>query len=212
MKKILAVLFVSMALVSCGNTKNPPLPNNDIITSTTVTTSAGEESTTTTSSALTTTTTGSSDSPAVVGAPKAANTPIKTGVIGHISIPSIGVDWNIFEGVDLSVLNNGPGHYSHSPKPCRAGNAAIAGHRTTHGAPFNKLDLLKAGDVVNISTPEGDCTYKYLRTEIVAPNNISVVMPKDGNANLLTLTACHPKGSAAQRITVTFALVNVVVH
>lgn len=209
MKKILAVLFVSMALVSCSNDKKHATPNNDIVTSTstdtTNTTSNGNESTTT--STVTTTTI---DSPAIVGAPKpAAGT--AAGVIGHISIPSIGLDWNIYEGTDLSVLNNGPGHYSHAPKPCRAGNAAIAGHRTTHGAPFNKLDLLKAGDVINITTPAGDCTYKYLRTEIVSPNNISVVMPKDNGANELTLTACHPKGSAAQRIVVTSSLVNVTI-
>lgn len=214
MKKILVVLIASMALVSCGNNKKTPTPtpNTDIVTSTSITntTSAGEESSTTTTSSVTTTT---KDSPAVIGVPKATPAVQSTsGVIGHISIPSIGLDWNIYEGIDLSVLNNGPGHYSHSPKPCRSGNAAIAGHRTTHGAPFNKLDLLKAGDIVNITTPAGDCTYKYLRTEIVSPTNIAVVMPKDGNANLLTLTACHPKGSAAQRITVTFSLVNVTVH
>lgn len=119
------------------------------------------------------------------------------------------MNWPIYEGIALSVLNRGPGHYPHSPKPCRAGNAAIAGHRTTYGAPFNKLDVLKNGDVVNITTPEGDCTYRYLRTEIVSPNNVDVVMPKGGN--MLTLTACHPKGSAKQRIVVTFTLENVVV-
>lgn len=209
MKKILVVLFVSMVLVSCGNNKND---NTDIVIT------PEPSSTTTTTIDVptlipTTTTTAENDSPAITapGQKTPTPTPSGSGSIGRISIPAIGVDWPIYEGVDLSVLNNGPGHYSHSPKPCRAGNAAIAGHRTTHGAPFNKLDLLKSGDVINITTSAGDCTYKYLRTEIVSPNNVSVVMPKAGG-NLLTLTACHPKGSAAQRIVVTATLENVVVH
>ncbi len=213
MKKIMLILIPSMLLVACGDGKekeNTEIVEMETSTSTTPTTteiipetpSEGEDDPTI-----------EVETPAVTpSSPKPAAKPAGgSGVIGQISIPSIGVNWPIREGIELSVLNKSPGHYPHSPKPCRAGNAAIAGHRTTYGAPFNKLDVLKTGDVVNITTPEGDCTYRYLRTEIVSPNNVAVVMPKDGNANLLTLTACHPKGSAAQRIVVTATLENVVV-
>lgn len=198
MSRIVVVLaFISITLAGCGNNKN----DNDIVVvpeSSTTTSTVREEPVVT-------------DSSAIVGTPKVASTLGK--VVGYISIPSIGLEKDIREGIDLKVLDLGtPGHYSHSPLPCRAGNSALAGHRTTHGAPFNKLDLLKDGDIINVSTPKGDCTYKYLRTEIVFPNNISVVMPKDNNANLLTLTACHPKGSAKQRIVVTATLINVVVR
>lgn len=213
-KLLLAVIIPSMMLVACGEGKKQN--NNEVI--------SGVESTTTSSTTTTVTVpvvlpdgenepvtqvppTTSNNNPSIP--PKPAVKSVSGGVIGHISIPAIGVDRDIREGIDLPILNQSPGHYPHSPKPCRAGNAAIAGHRTTYGAPFNKLDLLKSGDVINITTPEGDCTYRYLRTEIVSPTNISVVMPKGGN--FLTLTACHPKGSAAQRITVTATLENVVV-
>ncbi len=218
MKKLMLILIPSMLLVACGDGKEKE--NNEII----------EMESTTSSSTTTTTmpvelpveenpviqeTPTTVNNPAVTPRPTAPKTAVKpaakpaSGVIGHINIPSIGVSWDIREGIVLSVLNKSPGHYPHSPKPCRAGNAAIAGHRTTYGAPFNKLDVMKTGDVINITTPEGDCTYRYLRTEIVSPNNIDVVMPKGGN--MLTLTACHPKGSAAQRIVVTATLENVVV-
>ncbi len=209
MKKILLVLIPSMLLVACGDGKekeNTEIVEVETTTTTTVVVELPVE-----------------ENPVIQETPTTVNNPTPTtakpaskpvtkpqsGVIGHINIPSIGVSWPIREGIELSVLNKSPGHYPHSPKPCRAGNAAIAGHRTTYGAPFNKLDLLKNGDVINITTPEGDCTYRYLRTEIVKPNNVDVVMPKGGN--MLTLTACHPKGSAAQRIVVTATLENVVV-
>lgn len=213
MKKLLLVLIPSMLLVSCGDGKKQSNQETILVESTTTTTPTfpdGEdepviqETPSTTSKSI-------PSGPTVTTGKPVAKPPIKeaSGVIGHLNIPAIGLNWDIREGIELPVLNKGPGHYPHSPKPCRAGNAAIAGHRTTYGAPFNKLDLLKTGDVIHITTPEGDCTYKYLRTEIVKPNNVSIVMPKGGN--FLTLTACHPKGSAAQRITVTATLENVVV-
>lgn len=207
MKNLWLILVPAMLLVSCSDGKKQG--NNEVVAVTSSTT------VTTTQTPL------PGDEPIVQETPTTNQTPNSTAatgkpaskpsglVIGHISIPSIGVDRDIREGIDIPILNQSPGHYPHSPKPCRAGNAAIAGHRTTYGAPFNKLDLLKTGDVINITTPEGDCTYRYLRTEVVSPTNIDVVKPKGGN--FLTLTACHPKGSAAQRITVTSVLENVVI-
>lgn len=208
MKKVLLVLIPSLLLISCGNNEIPV--NNEIVT----TESSSPTSTTTTTLPILPEEEVHGDpppttAPRIQASKPATPQPAVAGAIGRISIPSIGVDWPIYEGIALSVLNKGPGHYPHSPKPCRAGNAAIAGHRTTYGAPFNKLNLLKEGDIINVTTPEGDCTYKYLRTEIVSPTNVSIVMPKGGN--FLTLTACHPKGSAAQRITVTATLENVIV-
>lgn len=207
MKKLLLVLIPSMLLISCSEKKQD---NTEVVV-------VVETTTTTTIPVVLPV-----DEPVIQVTPTTnAVTPQPTtntgnpvfkplgGVIGNIDIPSIGVSWAIREGIDLTILNKSPGHYPHSPKPCRAGNAAIAGHRTTYGAPFNQLDLLKEGDVINITTPEGDCTYRYLRTEIVSPTNVVVVMPKGGN--FLTLTACHPKGSAKQRIAVTAILENVVV-
>lgn len=216
-KILLAVLVSSTLLIACGSDKKQD--NTDVVNveSTTTTTTVPdalpsgegepvvqETPTTVKNDAV------SPKSKPVAAKPVVAASP-DGNVIGHIRIPAIGVDWDIRQGIDLSILNKGPGHYPSTPKPCRAGNAAIAAHRTTYGAWFNKLDILKTGDVIYITTPEGDCTYRYTRTEIVSPNNVSVVAPKDGNANELTLTACHPKGSAAQRIVVTATLENVVV-
>lgn len=206
MKKITVtvLLILSMLMVACGKEEN-----TEVIEVTTST--VREEPTTTTTTTLPVSPAEESQEAGTPTPPKPVVKQASAGSLGRIDIPSIGVSWPFYEGIALSVLNRGPGHYSHSPLPCRAGNASIAGHRTTYGAPFNQLDVLKAGDEISVSTPAGDCIYKYLRTEIVAPNNVTVVMPKDNGANLLTLTACHPKRSAAQRIVVTAELIQVTI-
>jgi sortase A len=118
----------------------------------------------------------------------------------HIVIPKIGVDKIVVEGVSVPDLKKGPGHYPESPLPGQKGNAAIAGHRTTYGAPFNRIDELEPGDEIMITTVQG--TFRYLMTEqlIVSPTAVEVLQDKGDNR--LTLTACHPKYSARQRIVV----------
>jgi sortase A len=126
--------------------------------------------------------------------------------VGRIQIPAIGVDWIIVEGVGLDQLKDGPGHYQGTPYPGQAGNVAIAGHRTTYGQPFHNLDQLGEGDQITITTPQGEFVYEYRKTEIVAPSQVEVL--DDFGDNRLTLTACHPKYSARERIVVTAALTN----
>lgn len=126
--------------------------------------------------------------------------------IALIEIPSIGVSWFVVEGVGLQQLKDGPGHYPGTPFPGQAGNVAIAGHRTTYGAPFNRLDELGSGDEIRLTTAQGEFLYVYRETQIVNPSQTEVL--DDSGDNRLTLTACHPKYSARERIVVTAALQN----
>ena len=88
--------------------------------------------------------------------------PAQGGLVGRIQIPAIGADWYFYEGVDLSILKDGPGHYMGTPLPGQPGNAGIAGHRTTYGAPFNRIDELKSGDEIVISYVTGaEFTYSF---------------------------------------------------
>jgi sortase A len=118
----------------------------------------------------------------------------------RIKIPAIGVDVVVVEGTTQSALRAGAGHYPQTPLPCEAGNVGIAGHRTTYGKPFHNLDLLHPGDVIILETPIGSCTYKVKQTKIVLPTDTSVVAPTP--TPMVTLTTCHPKGSARQRLVV----------
>ena len=84
-------------------------------------------------------------------------------------IPKIGVDKIVVEGVGRNDLRKGPGHYPDTPMPGQPGNAAIAGHRTTYGAPFNRIDELEPGDEILVTTLQGPFTYEVTGTEIVTP-------------------------------------------
>ncbi len=123
----------------------------------------------------------------------------------RIIIPRIGVDTIVVEGTSPSALRAGAGHYEGTPLPCQPGNVAIAGHRTTYGRPFNRLDELGPGDLVILETPFERCEYEvapafdgHPNPWVTTPYDWSVVAPTDYPA--LTLTTCHPKGSARQRL------------
>lgn len=134
--------------------------------------------------------------------------PVRGEVAGRMVIEAIGVDWFFVEGVSVSDLKKGPGHYPESPMPGQAGNAAVAGHRTTYGAPFNRVDELEPGDEIRITTVQGRFTYEVRRTEIVSPSQVEVLAAEYWEwDNALTLTSCHPKYSARQRIIIGAELV-----
>ncbi|MEX2278810.1 MAG: sortase [Acidimicrobiia bacterium] len=119
---------------------------------------------------------------------------------GVIRIPSIELDWVLFGGVLPATLNQGPGHMPWTPLPGQPGNSVISGHRTTYGAPFFDLDLLEPGDTIEIETAIGVHTYTVRDTIVVTAYDVWVTNPKPGA--WLTLTTCHPKFSAAQRLIV----------
>jgi LPXTG-site transpeptidase (sortase) family protein len=124
----------------------------------------------------------------------------------RIEIPAIGVDTIVVQGTSPSALRAGAGHYPNTPLPGQRGNVAIAGHRTTYGRPFNKIDLLKVGDQIVLTTPIGRYTYSVARPPwVTTPFDWSVI--GKSNEPILTLTACHPKGSARQRLIIRAKLI-----
>jgi sortase A len=127
-----------------------------------------------------------------------ANVPVVQ--IGTIEIPSIGLVHPIYEGVTLTVIDNGPGHWPGSAMPGKRGNTVFPGHRVTHSHPFLNLDLVKPGDQVVFHMPGEDAIYKVSGTQIVVPTDMWVIDQTEKPT--FTLIACHPKHSAAQRIVV----------
>jgi sortase A len=119
----------------------------------------------------------------------------------RIKIPALGIDTVVVEGITPSALRAGAGHYPQTPLPCETGNVSIAGHRTTYGRPFGNIDQLKPGDTIELTTPIGGCVYQVSKEPwVVEPTEMSVIDPTGERS--LTLTTCHPKGSAAQRLIV----------
>ncbi len=134
--------------------------------------------------------------------------------VARIEIPEIGVDSIVVNGVTRDDLRKGPGHYPDTPLPGQEGNAAIAGHRTTYGAPFGDLDQLAEGDLIQVRTLQGNFKYRVSEQLIVRPSDVAVILPtpvdpddpSKGFEPTLTLTTCNPKYSAAQRLVIKAAL------
>jgi len=124
--------------------------------------------------------------------------PLPGDAIGKIEIPSVGISKYVVEGTDAESLRKGPGHYPDTPLPGQHGTSAIAGHRTTYGAPFRHLDGVHKGDRIVLEMPYGTFVYRVERTQVVDDSALWVTKRVDHDR--LVLTACHPLYSAAQRI------------
>ncbi len=126
--------------------------------------------------------------------------------IARIEMPTIGVDNIVVAGVEKSDLKKGPGHYPETPMPGQLGNAAIAGHRTTYGQPFFDVDKLRNGDQIVVTTVDGRYVYRVTGQQIVSPSDYEAVATLDPTKATLTLTSCHPKWTARERIIITSEL------
>lgn len=129
--------------------------------------------------------------------------PLRGDPLLRLEIPRIGRDDIVVPGVTLNDLKSGPGHYPETPLPGQLGNAAIAGHRTTYGAPFINVDRLQPGDEIITTLLNGDrFVYEVTFVEVVEASDYRVVTTSDPNIAELTLTSCHPKYTAQKRIVV----------
>ena len=124
--------------------------------------------------------------------------------VGRLRIPAIGLRTVVVEGTDPGELRDGPGHYPDSVLPGERGTVALAGHRTTYGAPFRHVDALDRGDRIEVDTPYGAFTYRVDDTRIVPATAVGVVGRRAYDR--LVLTACHPLFSASERIVVSARL------
>jgi sortase A len=147
--------------------------------------------------------------------------------IANLYIPRLGKDyaWTVVEGTNDADLQRGPGHYSATALPGQIGNFSMAGHRVGKGEPFLNLDHVRPGDAVIIETLRFWYVYRVLGDvasgdlsatgqdgvpgrEIVDPSDAPVIAPypdhpgQAASEKLMTMTTCHPKFSASQRLVV----------
>jgi sortase A len=130
--------------------------------------------------------------------PEGSNDPVQ--LVGRIEIPKIGIDENMYEGIAMSTLDRGPGHWPGSALPGQAGNVVIAGHRVSHSKPFRHIDDLAEGDEVRFTVNDTVFSYEVTGHEIVDPTAIRIVAQTPEPT--ATLFACHPPGSIAERYVV----------
>jgi sortase A len=129
--------------------------------------------------------------------------------VGRLLIPRIGLSRVVLQGErraasgvagnDRDLLRSGPVHYGLTPLPGAGEPFAVAGHRTTYGAPFFRLDELLAGDRMTVVTPYARLRYQVMKKTFVRPDDVSVLRDR-GYA--IVLTTCHPPYSASRRLIV----------
>ncbi|MGZ4384547.1 MAG: class E sortase [Gaiellaceae bacterium] len=124
---------------------------------------------------------------------------VKSGqAIGRIQIPSIHVNQVVVNGTSwLDDLSRGPGRYPQTSFPGLGKVTAIAGHRTTFGAPFRHIDQIKAGSLIMMRMPYATFVYRVYGHKVVRSNDWSIIRPHGFEE--LVLSACHPLYSASHR-------------
>jgi LPXTG-site transpeptidase (sortase) family protein len=100
----------------------------------------------------------------------------------------------------VKTLDVAVGHIPGTALPGDKGNVAVAGHRDTF---FRGLRDIRRGDLIDFETLRGNYAYRVEGTEIVKPEDVSVL--NAGAYPELTLVTCYPFtwiGSAPDRFIV----------
>ena len=117
--------------------------------------------------------------------------------IGRLEIPRLELRMVLVYGVDHETLKRGPGLHPRTFLPGQDRLVYIAGHRTTYGAPFSKIDSMRRGDLVRVEMPYGTFVYTVTRHRVVAATNLSVLRTQ--RYEQIALQACHPRFFASHR-------------
>ena len=131
---------------------------------------------------------------------EAAKAEFLPDVVGRLTILSANINHYVVFGATLNKLEYGPGYILGTSLPGSGGNFAIAGHRTTYGAPFGNLDKTEVGDSILFQTNTNQYEYLITEVKIVSPED-TYVLGNFGD-DRITLSTCHPKFSARQRLVV----------
>ena len=210
------VALASVALAGCGGSDEPSVdaapevaatapPATDAPT-TSIARASSTTSTSTSTSTTTSTSTSTSTTTTTIVLPQPVAPPLdEYGVepvieVGWIEIPAIDVVMTMYEGIRLTTLDYGPGHWPGSAMPGQIGNTVIAGHRTSKHKVFRNLDQLVPGDEIIFDGVDGRHVYHVTGTEILGPEAMWIV--DQTPAFTATLFACHPPGSTRERIVV----------
>ncbi len=126
--------------------------------------------------------------------------------LGTIEIPKIDVSMTMYEGIRLSTLDRGPGHWPGTAMPGQVGNVVVAGHRTSGHQVFRNIDVLAEGDEILFTETDGSVhRYRVTSSRIVVPTEVWIV--DQTPTPTATLFACHPPGSVRERYVVFAELV-----
>lgn len=122
---------------------------------------------------------------ALIGGPIAMGTPVAI-----LDIPALDLQEVVFEGTTSEQLAKGPGHRRDTAMPGQSGVSVIAGRRFGFGRPFAKLDELRSGDEIVVTTGQGEHRYRIDRVR--RPGDPLPPALVDGGGRLTLVTTDPP--------------------
>ena len=117
--------------------------------------------------------------------------PLRVGpgmaVLGRLEIPHLQLSAMVAEGDSPHVLRVAVGHVPGTALPWQSGNVALVAHRDTF---FRRLGEIERGDIIRMTVPGAQYSYRVTFTDIVTPDQTWVLEPSTGES--LTLITCYP--------------------
>lgn len=114
--------------------------------------------------------------------------------IGHVAIPSIGVDIPIYAGTSETVLQKGSGHLEGTSLPVGGllTHSVLTAHRGLPTARlFTDLNKVKKGQIFYVTNIKETLAYKVVSIKVVEPTALSEVKVVKGK-DYITLLTCTP--------------------
>ena len=138
--------------------------------------------------------------PALLNGVAPVGYPIESGTpVALIEIKDINVRRVVVEGTRAEELAKGPGHLVGSAIPGQPGTSAILGRSSRYGSAFSRLDELKAGQEVTVTTAQGVHTYEVVDSTLRSANDSAAFT---GERNMLLLITGVGGASPDQRLVV----------
>ena len=129
---------------------------------------------------------------------------IGDGIMGYISLPSVGIYLPIRHGTSDEVLDTGAGHIRQTALPIGGiGNNPVITAHTGHGKAelFNRLIEVSEGDEFTLYVLDEVLTYRVFRTEVIEPYYVATLAAEPGR-DRVTLLTCTPYGINSHRLLV----------
>ncbi|HFH7910466.1 TPA: class C sortase SrtC2 [Streptococcus agalactiae] len=114
--------------------------------------------------------------------------------IGHVAIPSIGVDIPIYAGTSETVLQKGSRHLEGTSLPVGglSTHSVLTAHRGLPTARlFTDLNKVKKGQIFYVTNIKETLAYKVVSIKVVDPTALSEVKIVNGK-DYITLLTCTP--------------------
>lgn len=127
-----------------------------------------------------------------------------TGLMGTVTIPSIGLALPIYHGTSDEVLAHGAGHIPQTSLPVggTGTHAVITGHTGLPTARlFTDLEQLKVGDLFVVEVLGERHAYAVDDVSVVEPDDVSSIRA-DSEHEYVTLLTCTPYGVNSHRLLV----------